>query len=136
MTVISETVADIAGADDRTVFAFASATPVRTAADGTGLITGRPVLLTATGGVLTTPGLDPGPAVVRVGPRSYSIDIPDSPTPILLSPLIEAGLPVVVDGIHAVVDGGGVRRIQRMTQAAYDALVTPDPETLYVITAA
>jgi len=135
MTVISESVSDIAGADDTTTFTFASVYPVRTESDGVGLVTGRPVRVTPSAGVLTTPDLEPGAATVRVGTRLYDIDIPDSPTAILLSPLIEAGLPVMAQQARPVIDGGGVARVQRLTQAAYNGLTTPDPETLYVITA-
>ncbi|NEW33857.1 hypothetical protein GV791_14980 [Nocardia cyriacigeorgica] len=133
MTVISEPVGDIAGADDATVFVFSSKV-LRESGDGTGLITTRLASLQAEDGVLTTPDLDPGPAVVRIGAREYQIEIPDSPTPIRLWPLIEAGLPVPpTEEATAVRNGGGVARIQRISQTEYDALVTPDPETLYVV---
>ena len=33
----------------------------------------------------------------------------------------------------AVVNGGGVATIQKITQSAYDALDPPDPDTLYAI---
>lgn len=133
MTVISEPIEDIAGADNFTQFEFAS-TVLRESDDGTGLVTILPVFLTAVDGVLTTPDLDPGSASVRIGRRLYHIEIPDSATPIRLWPLIEAGLPVPPsEEASAVRNGGGVARIQRISETDYSALVTPDPETLYVV---
>jgi hypothetical protein len=35
---------------------------------------------------------------------------------------------------NRVINGGGVATIVALTQAAYDALVTKDPTTLYIIT--
>lgn len=132
MTVISEPVESIAGADNQTVFGFQSL--VRESADGTGLITAALVTMQATGGVLTTPDLDPGPAVVSVGHRNFQIEIPDSGTAVRLWPLIQAGLPIPPsEEASAVRNGGGVARIQRITESAYLALATPDPETLYVV---
>lgn len=133
MTVISEPIENIAGADNNTMFEFAS-TILRESDDGTSLVTVHPVFLTAVDGVLTTPDMDPGPAHVRIGQRLYSIEIPDSGTPVRLWPLIEAGLPIPpTEEATAVRNGGGVARIQRITEAEYSALVTPDPETLYVV---
>lgn len=133
MTVISEPINTIGGADDNTQFEFSSPT-VRASDDGTALITRRPVFCVAEDGVLTTPELDPGPCLVRFGGRGYEIEIPDSPTDVQLWPLIEAGLPVSpAEMATAVVNGGGVARAVRITESAYSALVTPDPETLYVV---
>ena len=77
MTVISEPIENIAGADNGTGFAF-SAPGLRESEDGTCLITVHPLVVTAIDGVLTTPDLDPGPATVRIGQRTYHIEIPDS----------------------------------------------------------
>lgn len=133
MTVISEPVADIAGADDTTQFEFASAY-VRTAADGVGIVTTRPRFFTAVDGVLTTPPLDPGPTICRIGLTTRLIDVPDSATAVLLTPLLEAATPIpTAHTIDAVRNGGGVARIQRITESAYTALTTPDPETLYIV---
>lgn len=133
MTVITEPIENIAGADNNTRFEFSS-TILRESDDGTSLITVNPVFLTAADGVLTTPDMDPGPAQVRIGQRLYLIDIPDTATPVRLWPLIEAGLPVPpVEEATAVRNGGGVARIQRLSEEAYSALETPDPETLYVV---
>ncbi|WP_328439084.1 phage upper tail fiber protein [Nocardia puris] len=133
MTVISSPVSSIAGADDSTVFAFRSILD-RESDDGTGLITAAQKTFQAVGGVLTTTELDPGPAYVWVGPTRYRIEVPDSDTPILLWPLIQAGLPVPpAQEASAVRNGGGIARAQRISQTAYDALETPDPETLYVV---
>lgn len=133
MTVIAEPIADIAGADNYTQFIFYSPA-LRESDDGTGLITARPYFIVAESGVLITPDLDAGLATVRVGQRAYNITIPDSPSPVRLWPLIEAGLPVPPSQeASAVRNGGGFARIQRIAAAAYAALVTPDPETLYVV---
>lgn len=134
MTVISEPVENIAGADNGTEFVFASIL-LRESDDGTSLITTTPTRVKPVGGVLITPDLDPGAAKVSIGlSRAYQIDIPDSPTPIRLWPLIEAGLPVPpVEEATAVRNGGGVARIQRIALADYEAIPTPDPDTLFVV---
>jgi hypothetical protein len=133
MTVISENVHSIAGVDNTTVLTFRSPS-VRDSDDDTALITPWMIQLTAVGGVLTTPDLEPGPAIVGIGISEYAIQIPESATPIRLWPLIEAALPVSpAEQAHAVIDAGGVRRIQLITESAYLALTTPDPETLYVV---
>ncbi|MEV0357089.1 hypothetical protein AB0H71_13610 [Nocardia sp. NPDC050697] len=131
MTVISEAVEDIAGADDTTSFIFA----VPALRDsGTGMVTTRTIRLKAHGGVLTTPDLQPGPADVSVGLKTYHIEIPDWPTSIRLSPLIAAALPVApAEEIGAVRNGGGVAIAKRHTLAEYEALPSIDPETLYVV---
>jgi hypothetical protein len=132
VTVISENIRNIAGADNTTAFVFW--TCLRESADGNGLDTALTSRLVASSGVLTTPDLDPGPALVRIGATVYSIEIPDSDTSVRLWPLIQAGLPVPPSAeADAVRNGGGVARAQTITQAAYNALVTPDPATLYVI---
>lgn len=133
MTIISEPIAHIGGADDRTGFEFSSPI-VRASDDGASTITRAPVHLVAVEGVLTTPDLDPGPCTVRIGQTAYQIEIPDSPTSVRLWPLIEAGLPVPAEEEAAAVrNGGGIARAQRITESAYAALVTPDPETLYLV---
>lgn len=133
MTIISEPVENIAGADNSTRFEFASVI-LRDSDDSTGLVTVRPEFVTAADGVLTTPDLDPGPATVRIGQQLYRIEIPDSPTPIRLWPLIEAGLPVPPEEeATAVRNAGGVRRIQVADLIDYMEMPTPDPETLYVV---
>lgn len=133
MTIISEPIENIAGADNTSAFLFTAYT-VRESDDGTKLVTTRPQRYTATAGVLTTDELDAGPAVVSIDGRVFSIEIPDSATPVRLMPLIDAGLPVPpTQEAQAVRNGGGVARIQRISASAYAALVTPDPETLYVV---
>ena len=133
MTVISEPIENIAGADNDTAFAFSSLV-LRESGDATGLITVVPSFLTAVDGVLTTPDLDPGPARVRIGQATYQIEIPDSEDPIRLWPLIEAGLPVPpVEEMTAVRNGGGIRRAQAVELDDYLAIPTPDPETLFVV---
>lgn len=133
MTVISEPISSIAGADDLTVFVFRSILN-RESADGTGLVTSRIDTMQASAGVLTTPDLDPGPASVRIGATEYRIEIPESEESIRLWPLIEAGLPVPpAEEMTAVRNGGGVRRAQAVELDDYLAMPTPDPETLYVV---
>ncbi|RBO87011.1 phage upper tail fiber protein [Nocardia puris] len=134
MTVISEPISSIAGADERTVFTF-SALLLRESADGTGMVTTQLWHGQAVDGVLTTPDLDPGPAVVRVGAHEYRITIPDSETPVRLWPRIQEGLPVPPEQEAAAVrNGGGISRIQALTQTEYDAIPSPDSETLYLTT--
>lgn len=133
MTVIAEPIENIAGADNTTAFVFTSYV-VRESDDGTKLITARPQRYTATAGVLITDELDAGPATVTIDGRVYWIEIPVSASTVRLWPLIEAGLPVPpAQEATAVRNGGGVARIQRIAAAAYAALVTPDPETLYIV---
>ena len=136
MTVISEPISSIAGADNDTDFRFSS--PVlRSSSSGTGMVTTAPVLVNAVAGVLTTPNFDPGPATVRVGQRIYNITIPNSGTPVRLTPLIEAGLPIApAEEASAVVNGGGFARGQVMTADAYAALTsttTPDPGSVFLV---
>lgn len=133
MTVISEPISSIAGADDLTVFVFRSIL-TRESADGTGLVTSRIETLQADAGVLTTPDLDPGAASVRIGAAEYRIEIPDSEDPVRLWPLIEAGLPVPpAEEATAVRNGGGIRRAEAVELEDYLAIVGPDPETLFVV---
>lgn len=133
MTVIAEPIENIAGADNTTAFVFTSYV-VRESDDGTALVTTRPQRYTATAGTLITHQLDAGPAVVSIDGLPYWITIPDSASPVRLWPLIEAGLPVPpTQEAEAVRDGGGIARIQRITESGYGALVTPDPETLYIV---
>lgn len=133
MTVISEPVSSIAGADDNTTFTFSVPLP-READTGLGMITTRTVRLTAKNGVLTTPDLDVGPAEVTVGLRTYSIQIPDSPTPIRLWPLIQAGLPIPpAQEADAIRNLGGIRGGRVVDLDDYLAIPTPDPETLYFV---
>lgn len=134
MTVITERITDLAGTGevDRIPFYIKA---IRENADGNAIVTTvRHDYTPDADGDITTGDLDPGPAVVRIGMVEYAIDIPDSGTPVRLWPLIEAGLPVVpAEQAHAVVNGGGVARAQRITESAYLALAAKDPETLYVV---
>lgn len=136
MTVITETIDTIAGADTTTTFQFASSL-VRDSSGDNALITTAGVQVKPVNGVLTTPDLDPGPAVVQVGVQSFAITIPDSGTPIRLWPLIEAALPVPpAQQAAAVVNGGGAARIQVMTADDYATLVsttTPDPGSIFLV---
>lgn len=84
-------------------------------------------------GVLTSPNLVPGPAVVQVGNETYDIEIPDSAAPVQLWPLIDAGMPPPVNVPGFVRNAGGIARITRVTRDEYAALTNPDPETLYIV---
>lgn len=133
MTVISEPIESIAGADNTSLFVF-SAIMARESDDGVALVTARPKQYRAIAGVLTTHNLDAGPAQVAIDGRPYLITIPESASPVRLWPLIEAGLPVPpTQEATAVRNGGGISRIQRISETGYAALVTPDPATLYIV---
>ena len=133
MTVISEPVGSIAGADNNTVFGFQSLFD-RESFDGTGMITSALRTMQASGGVLTTPDLDPGPTIVTVGPRRYHVTVPDSPDPIRLWPLIQAGLPIPPEQEARAIRNGGGLAIGKVSELDdYLAIPTPDPETLYFV---
>lgn len=134
MTVISEKISDIAGLGAEEGVEF-STTSLRESADGTGIVTTTRHEVFPVDGVLTTPDLDAGPATVRIGMKPYHIVIPESATPIRLWPLLDAVVdppPPAATGF--VKDGGNVARIKALTQAEYNAMTTPDPGTLYIIT--
>ncbi|MFD7045152.1 hypothetical protein [Rhodococcus jostii] len=131
MTVISEPITTLAGVSDRTPVTFYVHT-LRPTFAGVGIITPTRVQVLPEGGVLTTPDLDPGPATVSWGTKSYEITIPDEDDPVALWPLIDAGMPVPSNEAGFVRNVGGIARIARITESAYAALTTPDPETLYI----
>ena len=134
MTVISEPIGDIAGLGERQKVRFTVPT-MRESADGTATVTTRTHEVSPVNGVLTTADLDPGPAKVSIGHDQYDIVIPASDTPIRLWPLIEAGSPPPPPDPESLFirNSGGIRRAKILTQTAYAALVTPDPETFYII---
>jgi len=136
MTVITEHIQSIAGIDDNTVITFRSPT-VRDSDDDTAMITPWMVQFTADAGVLTTPDLAPGPAIVAVGIAEYTIDIPDSSTPVRLWDLIQEGLPVPpAQMATAVINGGGVSVARAMTAddyAAYVSTTTPIPGSIFYV---
>ncbi|MGW4325467.1 hypothetical protein ACWEKR_06200 [Nocardia sp. NPDC004573] len=132
MTVISEQVSSIAGADNNTIFGFQSILD-REAFDGTGMITTALITMQASSGVLTTPDLDPGATIVYVGSRRYKIDIPDSDTPIRLMPLIADGLPITpVQEARALIARGSLTSIEDVTESWW-AANPHNPGTLYVL---
>lgn len=131
MTVISEPIESIAGADDATAFLFGA--NLRERADGMGFITDRWQRYTAVDGVLTTADLDHGPALVRIGGETRLVEIPDSGTAVRLWPIWEAGGQPTGDTTSFVVNGGGLRRVEVLTQSEFTALATPDPATFYVL---
>lgn len=133
MTVISEPIHDIAGANETDPIIF-RARAIRSNAAGTGTTTTREHRFYPVAGVLTTTSLDPGPAQVVVGLTAYNIVIPSSGSTIRLQPLIDAGMPTPESDTESFVrNGGGIRRAQRLTEAEYTAIPTPDPETLYIV---
>jgi hypothetical protein len=132
MTVISESVSSIGGADNNTIFGFQSILD-RGSFDGTGMVTAALITMQAIAGVLTTPSLDPGETIVYVGPRRYLIDIPDSETPIRLMPLILEGLPVMpIQQARPVIALGNVTSIQDVTESQWLA-DTHTPGGIYVV---
>lgn len=134
MTIISEPIADIAGAAETDPIVFFTRV-LRQNEAGTGTVTTDRHHYVPDGGVLMTGDLDPGPAQVRIGTTTYPIEIPDSATPIRLWPLIDATItPSPSNASGYVKDAGHVARIQSISQADYAALATYDPDTLYVIT--
>lgn len=86
------------------------------------------------GGVLTTPNLAAGPAIVELGLSgpTYKIEIPAVAGPVKLWPLIDAGMPTPVNAAGFVRNAGGIARVARTTTGDYAAMPTPDPETLYI----
>ena len=134
MTVISEPIIDIAGLGARQKVRF-TVPRMRESTDGSSTVTTRTHEVTPVDGVLTTPDLDPGPAKVSIGLDQFDIVIPDSETPIRLWPLIEAASPPPPPDPEALFirNSGGIRRAKILTQSAYAALTTPDPETFYII---
>lgn len=134
MTVLTATVRDIAGADDRTRFLFF--VPIVRGDGGTEVVTTRRYSASAVGGVLTTPDMEPGPAVLKLSGSAteYHITIPDSETPVQLWPLIEAATPPdntawTTGFVH---NADGVARVQAVPQTEYGAMVK-DPATLYFL---
>lgn len=135
MTVLTANVRDVAGVDDRTVFTFS--VPVVRGDAGGDVVTVRKFHLSANDGVLETPDLHPGPAVLRIAgdPTEYHITVPDSATPVQLWPLIDAAAPPpsgALWGTGYIRDAGGVARVQALPVDDYPGAVK-DPATLYVL---
>lgn len=108
---------------------------VRQNVSGTGTVSVKRVDVTPVGGVLTTPNLDPGPAQVQWRGQRYPIVIPHSVSSVRLWPLLDAGMPHPPSTAAGFVrNGGGVTRIQALTQIEYENLDSPDPATLFIIT--
>lgn len=133
MTVITELLVDVAGTP-HTDEVFFSSYILRENDDGNALVTTSVRSYTPVNGVITTEDLDPGPARVRIGVNTYDIEIPESATPVRLWPLIETGLPAPPSLVgNYVINGGGIARVQKLTQSEYAALTLPDPETEYSV---
>lgn len=131
MTIITDSVSDIAGLEDNMEVVFFLDEP-RVRASGNGIVTTSRVPVLPDAMVLTTPDLNPGKAKVKFGMFTYDIVIPDSSTPVALWPLIDAGLPAPTNEPGVVRNSGGIARVERITESAYAALETPDPETLFI----
>jgi hypothetical protein len=131
MTVISDTVRDVAGRSDDAEITF-YVQDLR-GGDSTGITTTRRVRVPPVDGVLTTPDLTPGPAKVEIGTKKYDIVIPDEVETVGLWPLIDAGMPTPPPGAPGFVrNAGGISRITRVTEAEL-AAIEQDPETFYVV---
>ncbi|KDQ02279.1 hypothetical protein EN35_14490 [Rhodococcus qingshengii] len=134
MTIISEPLQDPAGRPETEPLVFYIET-VRQNVSGTGTVSVKRVDVTPVGGVLTTPNLDPGPAQVQWRGQRYPIVIPHSVSSVRLWPLLDAGMPHPPSTAAGFVrNGGGVTRIQALTQIEYENLDSPDPATLFIIT--
>lgn len=131
MTIITEPVVNIAGLADNDAVTFFVG-EIRRRASGHGIVTPKRVPVVPVNKVLTTPELNPGQAMVRIGNSTYEIDIPDSATPVALMPLIEAGLPAPGLKPDFVFNGGGIARAETMTLTEYSSAVK-DPATLYFL---
>lgn len=136
MTVLTGNIRDVAGYDDLTVFSF-HVDRLRESGTG-GVVTRRTYRVQATAGILTTPDLEPGEAVLTVqnDPAEYRIVIPTSATPVELWPLIDAATPPPpgTDTTGFVRNANGELRTFIAAQADYPGLVK-DPATLYILTA-
>lgn len=130
MTVIADVVESVAGTADDRLIVFAIKR-VRQNVDGNAIVSTEHVQYTPVDGAFTTDDLDPGPATVKIGSLVYPIVIPDSDTAVRLWPLIDAGLPAPTPSASFVRNGGGVARIEWVTEAVYAGLVK-DPETTYI----
>lgn len=140
MTVISDKLLDGAKvpAGVRVEFAIPR---MRDANDSTAILVEDtiPVAVTPATGAFTTPNLEPGRWRVRIiwspleTPQQWEITIPTSTAPIRLWPLIDAAAPPPPNTTPGFVrNSGGIERVQRISTAAYAALTTPDPATLYI----
>ena len=105
MTIITEDITDVTGAGDDRPVIFSVEKP-RSKSGGTGIITRERVICRPVDGLLVTPHLDPGPAKVTVGGKTYKINIPYSAS--RLWPLIEEyepAEPLVVSQVRVYAEG-------------------------------
>lgn len=133
MTILFDKVEDIAGATEHTPIVF-WAPELRESDSGDGIVTLQHHSVYAENGEFTTPDMDAGPAVVQIGVRQYQITIPESPDPIRLWPLIDAGMPAPPpsEQYQFVRNGGGLVRVQAVNLEDYEDMVW-DPGTMYII---
>ena len=86
-------------------------------------------------GVLTSPDLVAGPALVQIGSvgPTYEIQIPESAEPVRLWPLIDAGMPQPPAGAPGFVrNGGGMARTEVLAMPDYP-MHPKDPATMYFL---
>lgn len=103
MTILTETFKNIAGRPATGTVEFVC-TQIRQGSDGTSAITTSPTSVRLVNGVMTSPDLDPGAALVRLKIGEYDggsvrIVIPVSATPVQLFPLLS----MYVEDVPAVV---------------------------------
>jgi len=129
---ITQDIRDIAGVDDDSVIWFSQHEHPRAAEDGVTMISTRRVSAKPVSGVLTVQ-LEPGPARVQLGPRSYDIEVPDVDGPLL--PLLLNGLPPPPPGGTAWVrNRGRVYAVEDVTLSWHNAHIDElDPSTLYIV---
>jgi hypothetical protein len=137
MTILVEPMHDTAGFGEAWAVTFQSVR-VRQSFDGTGMVTKTPHRVEPISGVLTTPDLDPGQTLIKIGTETRLCEIPDSGITLRLYPIWEGGATwegsppqPVPDGY--VRNGGDVYRIQAMSEGEYSSLVAADPNTIYIL---
>ena len=127
---ITQTIRDIAGISDNAPVFFYQHEHPRAAEDGVTMVSTRRTSAKPVAGVLTVQ-LEPGPARVELGGRTYSILVPDIDATLL--PLILQGLPAPPPpGSDFVRNLGGIWAVQDVTLSWWNA--NPhDPNTMYVV---
>jgi hypothetical protein len=130
---ITQDIRDIAGVPDNATVWFWQNSEPRAAEDGATMISTRRVSVKPVAGHITVE-LEPGPAAVQLGIRTYEFVVPDVDA--VLLPLIQTGLPGPTSLVgNYVVNGGGAARFQKVTASEFAAITTPDPETVYFVVA-
>lgn len=132
MTIIQDRLEDVAGEglDQSVVFTIPR---IRESADSTAIVTEDRHRFEVVDGELLTTDLDPGPAKVQIAgqPTIYDIVIPESPTPIRLWPLIDAGMPAPPAESPGFIRSDDTGRLLVMPTPDFNNLTTLDPMTMY-----